>query len=49
MQPSAFPWLSPKVVTLNNSPNVLPDMALIIAQNIVNSIFKRSKARVYKI
>jgi len=32
MQPKALPWLSPKVVTLNNSPKVLPDMAMIIVQ-----------------
>src|SRR5580698_4390615 len=25
MQPSAAPWLSPKVVTANNRPSVLPD------------------------
>ena len=33
MQPSAGPWLSPKLVTENNRPSVLPDIWLVSASH----------------
>src|SRR3954468_10335305 len=33
MQPSAGPWLSPKVVTVNSRPMVLPDIQLLSRQH----------------
>src|SRR3990167_7522962 len=47
MQPSARPWLSPKVVTVKSLPNELPDIGFLLDRSAGYGYQKRKTGRHY--